>query len=196
MPTEASGVQSASAAATDPAVARLPIIRIPPRRTGGATATPTVPGAPTATPAPSSTAAPSATPASTNPPGPTATRTPTSPPTATATPAGPIAIRLRGISWQWDFYGPAGNGGSTVTLKRGQAYRIEFFNDGVDQGDGVFHTFSGISALGLNALSLAPGDSVFVNLTPNQTGTFPFACTNSSCGIGHDNMTGTLKVVP
>ncbi len=162
LPTEAGGVRSPSSAAAEPDVERLPIIRIPRRRPGGATPTPT--------------------------------STPAAVITPTATPSGPVTIRLRGISWQWDFYGPAASGGSRITLNRGQAYRIEFFNDGPE--DGAFHTFSGISALGLSAVSLGPGESITSSFTPGQTGTFPFACTNSSCGIGHDEMTGMITVVP
>ncbi|MEP6767271.1 MAG: hypothetical protein ABJC61_01280 [Acidobacteriota bacterium] len=79
-------------------------------------------------------------------------------------------------------------------MKRGQAYRIELFNDGPE--DSSFHIFSGIAAFGLSAVSVAPGESVMMSFTPNQTGTFRFACTNSSCGIGHDNMEGTVSVVP
>ncbi|MFN2631846.1 MAG: hypothetical protein ABR610_00290, partial [Thermoanaerobaculia bacterium] len=128
-----------------------------------------------------------------------ATPSPTAPPTPTATPAptpsAPVAIRLRGISWQWDFYGGSvSNAGSNITLTPGQAYRIEFFNDGPE--DSSFHTFSGISALGLNSVSVAPGESVTQAFTPRQAGTFQFACTNSACGVGHDGMLGTVTIVP
>ncbi len=202
LPTEASPA-SAATAASDPAVERMPIIRIPRRRTGGPTPTPTLPGPrPTATPAPTSTLGPTATPGPTSPPPPTPTPTVPAPtptrtapaPTATPTVSATIAIRLRGINWQWDFFGPGKSGGPNITLKRGQPYRIEFFNDGPE--DSSFHTFSGIAALALSAVSVAPGESVMMSFTPAQTGTFPYACTNSSCGVGHDNMEGTVTVVP
>lgn len=155
----------------------MPIVRIPRRGTPAAS--------PTATPsAPPSFSTPTPTPAL--PPAPSAT--------PTAVPAA-ISIRLRGINWQWDFYGAGLTaGGASITLRSGQSYEIEFFNDGPP--DSSFHTFSGIAPLGLSAVSVAPGESITRSFTPRQTGTFEFACTNSACGVGHDAMTGNISVVP
>ncbi len=186
LPTEPARGASTQAAAEDPLVPRMPIVRLPRRGTVTPSLTVT-PSGPPSSPTPTSAAPPA-----------TATATPTVTATPSRTPTsgpGTISIRLRGIDWQWDFYGPGvSNGGPRITLHSGQKYQIEFFNDGPENSS--FHTFSGIAPLGLSALSVAPGESVTRTFTANQTGTFPFACTNSSCGVGHDGMTGTVSVVP
>ena len=177
LPTEPASREAVSSTAEDPGVPRMPIVRIPRRGTA----------------APSPTMTPSAPPSFSTP-----TPTPIVPPTPSMTPTAvpaAISIRLRGINWQWDFYG-AGltGGGASITLRSGQSYEIEFFNDGPP--DSSSHTFSGIAPLGLSAVSVAPGESLTRTFTPRQTGTFEFACTNSACGVGHDGMTGNISVVP
>lgn len=158
---------------------------------GTPTAAPTATRTPT--PAPTQPAA-----TSTPPPNPTATPvastpTPSPTPTKTATPA-PLVIRLRGISWQWDWYTPTQVGGSETTLKKGRTYELHIFNDG--PGDTLPHVFSGVPALGISGLSLGPGTEYVQTFTATATGDFPFLCTDSSCGIGHANMTGFIHVVP
>jgi heme/copper-type cytochrome/quinol oxidase subunit 2 len=104
-------------------------------------------------------------------------------------------IRLRGIPFQWDFYTPTQIGGSNVTLRRGVTYELHIFNDG--PGDSNPHTFSGIPALGIPGRQIFPGDDLLLaTFTPSTTGSFPYLCTDSSCGINHANMTGTVQVAP
>ncbi len=111
-------------------------------------------------------------------------------------PAAAIPIALRGIPWQWDFYSVPGqpDGGSVATLRRGRTYTIRVFNDA--PVDTAPHSFSGIAPLGLSGGFLAPGDSFTQSITPSTLGDFTFLCTDSSCGIGHDRMTGVIHVVP
>ena len=117
-------------------------------------------------------------------------------PTATPTTVAAIPIALRGIPWQWDFYSVPGqsDGGSVATLNRGQTYTVRVFNDA--PLNTAPHYFSGIAPLGLSGGVLAPGDSFTQAITPNTVGDFSFLCTDSSCGIGHDRMTGLIHVVP
>ena len=104
-------------------------------------------------------------------------------------------IGLRGISWQWDFYGPGVNGGSSITLKVGQTYEIHIFNNGPP--DASSHTFSGNADLGLSGAVLDPGaPDVVQTFMPHAVGAYPFLCTDSSCGTGHANMTGLIQVEP
>lgn len=147
------------------------------------------------------TAFPYSSPTRTAPPTPTpvvaATAPPTPPRTPTRTPTpGTTVVRLRGIPWQWDFYAPGVSGGSTITLRRGKAYEFHIFNDAPD--DTAPHSFSGVPAIGLNGVDLlAPGGHEFVQtVTPQTAGTFPFLCTESGCGVGHDGMLGVIRVIP
>lgn len=124
----------------------------------------------------------------------TATRTPSSTPTSTPTATAPIVIRLRGIAWQWDFYAPGVAGGSSVSLRVGQAYELHVFNDA--PADAPSHTFSGIPGLGISGAIIAPsGAETVQTFTPSTTGNFPFLCTDSSCGVGHANMLGSIQIV-
>jgi PKD repeat protein len=126
---------------------------------------------------------------------PTATPVPPTPtPTPTATPSGPIVIRLRGISWQFDFYTPTQTGGPSTTLKVGQAYELHIFDNGPD--DSSTHVFSGLPQWGISGFPLSPRDEFVFTFTPTAPGDFPFLCTESSCGIGHANMTGFIHVIP
>lgn len=73
-----------------------------------------------------------------------------------------------------------------ITLKKGEAVVLELISQD------LFHGFS-ITELGLRA-DLPPGKTARVQLTPDKTGSFAFHCDNF-CGIGHENMTGVIKVV-
>jgi PKD repeat protein len=141
--------------------------------------------------------------------GRTPTPTWTATPTPTQTPApSVIVVRLRAIYWQWDFVtGPDRSstppfpGVNTITLKKGQTYEFHIYNDGpVLEPQLPPHSFSGVSALGLNGVSLATGDAGSIQtITPDVTGDFPYLCTYTDCGTGanqHDNMHGVIRVVP
>ena len=118
---------------------------------------------------------------------PTPTRTPT--PTA----SGPTIVNLTATEFQWDFNG----NGSNFVAKVGTTYELHI-RDGDPPGF-LAHGFSGISALGLSGATLSAGGSfVTRTFTPNSSrvGSHPFACSETSCGIGHDNMLGIIQVVP
>lgn len=150
----------------------------------------------TPTRTPTETAAPIQTATATLPPSPTRTRTqkPTSTRTPTSTPS--IAISLRGIPWQWDFFSVPGqnDGGAYATLHRGQTYQLTVFNNA--PSDTNAHYFSGVAPLGISGGVLGPGDSFVVTFTPSSLGNFLFSCTDATCGVGHDNMVGSITVVP
>jgi hypothetical protein len=191
LPTEPAKEKPSSVTEAD-LPARMPIVRVPPR--GTPTPTPTPLGSPT--PVPTSTAFPTPT-ATTADPTSTPSPTPTRTPTRTPTPGNvTISIALRGIPWQWDFYSVPGqrDGGPSATLHKGQTYSIQIFNDA--PSDTLGHAFSGIAALGLSGGSIDPGTSFTQTFTPNTLGDFPFLCTESGCGVGHDNMLGVIHVVP
>lgn len=177
LPTEPAGQTETAPGPAETPVGRMPIARVahqtPPSRV---TATATVTSSPTlsATPTPTSIA--------------------TATPTRTATPAPTVVIFLRGISWQWDFYGPGVNGGASIALQVGQPYEIRVYNDAPP--DSSSHTFSGNADLGLSGAVLDPGSPAVVQrFTPQTAGLYPFLCTDSSCGSGHGNMTGLIQVV-
>ena len=136
--------------------------------------------------------------ASTSTPTPTPTVPGPSPtPTRTATP-GTTIVNLTATEFQWTFSGADGASGSTFTAKVGQTYQLQ-----VRDGDpaGTFpHGFSGIPSLGLSAFSpLTAGSNTprTATFTPTsaQVGSHFFSCDQSSCGSGHDNMLGTIRVV-
>jgi heme/copper-type cytochrome/quinol oxidase subunit 2 len=194
LPTEPAREKPSSLTEAD-LPARMPIFRVP--RGGSPTPTPTRASSPTPvmtfpTAIPTRTTTPDL-----PSPTPTPTLTMTRTPTRTPTP-GPvtISIALRGIPWQWDFYSVPGqsDGGPSATLHKGQRYSIQIFNDAPIFTLG--HTFSGIAALGLSAVSIDPGTSFTQTFTPNTLGDFPFLCTESLCGVGHDDMLGVIHVVP
>ena len=137
----------------------------------------------------------------------TRTRTPTpplftpTPPLATLTPTPTFTpsvtvVRLRGIPWQWDFYAPGVEGGSSITLRKGRSYEFHVYDDAPDDSDA--HAFSGIPGIGLSGVNpLIPGEPDFVQtVTPQTLGDFPFLCTDSACGVGHSDMVGIVHVVP
>jgi hypothetical protein len=201
LPTEPAKEKPSSVTEAD-LPARMPIFRVP--RGGSPSPTPT--RVRSSTPVATATALPTAGPTRTTTPdlpSPTPTPTPTLTPTTTRTPTRSptpgnvtISIALRGIPWQWDFYSVPGqsDGGPSATLHKGQRYSIHIFNDAPLGTLG--HTFSGIAALGLSSGSIDPGTSFNQTFTPNTLGDFPFLCTESACGVGHDNMLGVIHVVP
>jgi hypothetical protein len=185
LPTEPAKEKASSVTDVD-LPARMPIVRVP----HGASPTPT----PTRVSSPTATAVPTPT-ETTAIPSPTPTLTPT--PTRTPTPGNVTTfIALRGIPWQWDFYSVPGqsDGGPIATLHKGQTYSIQIFNDA--PSDTLGHVFSGIAELGLSSGSIDPGTSFTQTFTPNRLGDFPFLCTESGCGVGHDRMLGVIHVVP
>jgi heme/copper-type cytochrome/quinol oxidase subunit 2 len=137
------------------------------------TATATPPGAPSSTPTP-----PQATP----------TPTPTSPAV--------VVVSLVATQFEWTFSGD-GADGSTLVARVGQTYQLQI-RDGDPPGT-IAHGFSGIPSLGISAQSLtAGGPAKTVTFTPNsgQLGDSFFSCDQSSCGSGHNNMLGTIRVNP
>jgi hypothetical protein len=133
-----------------------------------------------------------------HPPTPTVTSTsagPTATPTPTPTPTPPpmTVMNLVATEFQWSFDG----GGSTGVMHVGQTYELHIRDN--DPPGSPSHGFGGIPALGLSAHVLtAGGPPVIVNFTPSAShqGFFGFACDQSSCGIGHNNMTGLIQIVP
>jgi PKD repeat protein len=126
------------------------------------------------------------------PPAPTPTPTPSPSPTPTAKPAA-IVVNLVATDFQWSFNGA----GSTFTMRVGQAYELHIGNG--DPTGRAAHGFGGVPGLGIPAHFLPNGGPpVVVTFTPNasQTGTFFFACDQPSCGSGHSNMIGQIKVMP
>lgn len=138
----------------------------PTRTPGGATATPT-------------------------PPGPTATPTPT-PTSSSAT-----VVNLVATCWVWSFNG----GPSSFTMRVGQTYQLRISNgDSGSQAGCRPHGFGGVPGLGIPRQSPlnvgSPPAIVMFTPAANQTGTFPFACDQSGCGVGHSNMLGSITVAP
>ena len=127
------------------------------------------------------------------PPAPTPTPTPTPEATPTPTPTAPAAIvvNLVATDFQWSFNG----GGSSFTMLVGQAYELHV-SDG-DRAGTAAHGFGGVPGLGIPGRALqAGGASTILTFTPgtNQTGQFFFSCDVPSCGSGHSNMLGTIRV--
>jgi PKD repeat protein len=125
---------------------------------------------------------------------PTATPTVGPPPTPTETPgSGPVIVTLNSRQFQWSF-----NGGDPIfTAKVGTTYELRISDSDPSRADP--HGFSGIPALGLSGADLTPSGTpptVFVTrtFTPSQTGNFSFNCSNTGCGIGHDDMIGRIVV--
>jgi PKD repeat protein len=125
---------------------------------------------------------------------PTATPTAGPAPSPTPTPgSGPVVVTLNSSQFQWSFNG----GGATFNAKVGTTYQLRISDSDPSRSDP--HGFSGIAALGLSGADLTPSGSpptVFVTrtFTPTQAGTFSFNCSNSGCGIGHDDMIGRIVV--
>jgi PKD repeat protein len=127
---------------------------------------------------------------------PAPTPTPTAPPavTPTPTPTAPakIVVNLVATEFEWNFNGA----GPNFTMQVGQTYELHI-SDG-DRAGLPAHGFGGVPGLGIPARGLtAGGPATIVTITPNasQVGTFAYACNMPSCGIGHGNMFGTIRVV-
>lgn len=106
-----------------------------------------------------------------------------------------IIVNLRAIQFQWDFYAPGAFGGPDIILTAGQTYEFRIYNGDFKGADG--HGFSGVSAIGLpgGAILLSGAPPHVYTVTPTTVGTWGFVCTNF-CGIGHDDMVGSIRVVP
>jgi PKD repeat protein len=115
-------------------------------------------------------------------------------PTPTATPTGPqtISLRARQFEWNWNL------GGSSVVLQVGTTYTIQITD--IDPAGRNSHGFSGVPELGLAGGKLtAGGGSILTRTftpTSSQVGFHAFSCSESTCGDGHDNMLGTIQIVP
>jgi hypothetical protein len=133
-----------------------------------------------------------------DPPTATATTTPGAPtgtPTPTPTSPAVVSVSLVATQFEWNFTGDGANG-STLQAKVGQTYQLQI-RDGDPPGT-IAHGFSGIPSLGISAQALtAGGQAKTVTFTPNsgQLGDSFFSCDQPSCGSGHNNMLGTIKVV-
>lgn len=176
--------------------------------TPGASVTPSPTPTRTNTPPPGTTHTPTRTPSRTPTHTMTATITPTptvtSTPTVTPTPTPPL-IYLRARQWQWDWCPgitpcepicPAPSGcGNEITLQAGQTYQVLVYNG--DVPDVIeSHTLQTISSIGLQGGTLPQGSSLPVQtIVPMTVGDFAFNCT-TYCGVGHDDMTGVVHVVP
>src|SRR5262245_21603515 len=143
-------------------------------------------------------------------PAPTATPTPrvsipAPPPTAgapTPTPAptpGAVQTIVIGVR-AWDF-NPGGPVSPPLVLQVGVTYALVFHDVDTPGTPNPRHGFSGVSELGLPATDdiSAGHDFVVPAFTPlpYQRGTYPFACTQSSCGGDpeqHAGMIGSLVI--
>ena len=124
-------------------------------------------------------------------PTPTPTPSPQATPTPTPTPSPAIVVNLVATDFQWSFNG----GGSSFTMRVGQAYELRI-KDGDPIGRAA-HGFGGVPGLGIPGRALQAGGATMVlTFTPNagQTGLFGFSCDVPSCGSGHSNMLGTIRV--
>jgi heme/copper-type cytochrome/quinol oxidase subunit 2 len=133
--------------------------------------------------------------AATSPPSSSPTPTPVAP-TPTPTAPSAVVVTLVATQFQWTFSGP-GAEGSTLQLQAGQTCQLQI-RDG-DRSGTIAHGFGGIASLGIPAESLTAGGAArTVTFTPNssQIGTHFFSCDQPSCGSGHGNMIGTIKVNP
>jgi PKD repeat protein len=124
-------------------------------------------------------------------PTPTPTSSPVATPTPTPTPSPAIVVNLVATDFQWSFNG----GGNSFTMRVGQAYELH-----IKDGDAIgraAHGFGGVPGLGIPGRALqAGGATMILTFTPDasQTGLFAFSCDVPSCGSGHSNMLGTIRV--
>jgi len=83
-----------------------------------------------------------------------------------------------------------------VTLKLGQTYELHVFNGGIP--DTPPHRFSGNSALGISGFGPLEvgGPEYVVTFRPSVVGAFSYICSESTCGVGHDDMQGLITVLP
>jgi PKD repeat protein len=126
----------------------------------------------------------------------TPTQTPiaTATPVATATPAGPTVVNLSASEFQWAFP----DGSNSFTAHVGTTYELHITD--TDPAGTDAHGFTGIPQLGMSGGILTPGGKTVLvrRFTPtsSQIGFFPFACSEESCGTGHDGMVADIQVVP
>jgi hypothetical protein len=117
---------------------------------------------------------------------PSPTATPTVPAaTPTPTPSAAITVNLVASDFRWSFNG----GNDRFTFRVGQPYQLH-----VSRVNGTTHEFSGLPVFGCSG-----GVTVNCSFTPTtaQIGTHGFACTNSGCGSGHQNMlSGQVIIAP
>ena len=125
---------------------------------------------------------------------PTATPTVGPPPTPTATPgSGPVIVTLNSSQFQWSFNG----GGSTLHGEgRDHLPAPHFRQRPFPVGPARLLGDSRPRAFGRGPHPERTPPTVFVTrtFTPTQAGTFVFSCSNSGCGIGHDDMIGRIVV--
>ena len=117
-----------------------------------------------------------------------------SPPPPSGTQTVLVAVRA------WDF-SPGGPTSPPLTLRAGTTYTLIFRNVDLPGTPSARHGFSGISELGLPPTDdiSAGRDFVVPSFTPEawQRGSYPFVCTQSSCGGDpeqHAGMIGLLIV--
>jgi PKD repeat protein len=109
----------------------------------------------------------------------------TSTPTPTPTPTSGAAVQIQVVASQWDF------NPRTVTLKVGTKYQITWTSSD------VLHGVGGLALLGIvNCNAIPAQGSCSATITPksSQVGTYGYACSQSSCGAGHNSMTGSIVV--
>lgn len=92
--------------------------------------------------------------------------------------AGPEVITIRASQWA---YQP-----KTVYLTAGVPVHLRLISED------VMHGFI-VDELGINVDDLLPGHAVDITITPQQPGTYAFACTRY-CGIYHGMMFGQIVV--
>lgn len=103
-------------------------------------------------------------------------KAPTSPPSASSGPVTEISISAKEFA-----YTP-----STVTVKKGEAIKINFTNDGT-----TAHNLS-IEGLNVSTKTIGPGESDSITFTPASPGTFKYFCSvDSHRSLG---LEGTLVV--
>jgi PKD repeat protein len=121
--------------------------------------------------------------------------------------AAPIAVTISatttgGTKWTYVCQSPvsvcSGAGNNNVNLKVGQAYRITWTTP---SSENTMHG-AGAAALGLLCDVIRSVQPCSLDFTPaanmlNVPGpVYTYACTQSTCGAGHNNMTGTITIVP
>ena len=127
------------------------------------------------------------------PPASTETPTPSATPTPTPTPSAAIVVNLVATDFEWNFNGA----GNSFKMRVGQAYELHI-SDGDPVGRAA-HGFGGVPGLGIPARALQAGaPPTIIKFTPgaSQTGVFPFACDQPSCGSGHSSMFASIQVMP
>ena len=122
----------------------------------------------------------------------TPTQTPiaTAAPPATPTPSGPVIVNLTAQQFEWDFDG----NGNVFQAHVGTTYEVHIRD--IDPAGTNSHGFTGIPELHMSGATLSAGgtNAVIRTFTAATTGFFPFACSEDTCGSGHDGMLGIIEV--